>query len=82
MKTGDPISPPGGYKGGGMQMLVDVSIDPAGTSGCPTTGRIPLLATASPMRVFRPVVGGQGMTLFYGIAKPVRSRQIGPARGF
>jgi hypothetical protein len=30
MKTGDPISPPGGYKGGGMQMLVDVSIDPAG----------------------------------------------------
>ena len=30
MKTGDAISPPGGYKGGGMQMLVDVSIDPAG----------------------------------------------------
>ena len=30
MKTGDPISPPGGYKGGGMQMLVDASIDPAG----------------------------------------------------
>ncbi len=30
MKTGDPISPPGGYKGGGMQMLADVSIDPAG----------------------------------------------------
>jgi hypothetical protein len=23
MKTGDAISPPGGYKGGGMQMLVD-----------------------------------------------------------
>jgi hypothetical protein len=22
-ETGDPISPPGGYKGGGMQMLVD-----------------------------------------------------------
>ena len=30
MKTGDPISPPGGYMGGDMQMLVDVSIDPAG----------------------------------------------------
>ena len=30
MKTGDPISPPDGYKGGGMQLLVDASIDPAG----------------------------------------------------
>ena len=30
MKMGDAISPPGGWKGGGMQMLVDVSIDPAG----------------------------------------------------
>jgi hypothetical protein len=30
MKTGNPISPPGGYKGGGMQLLVDASIDPAG----------------------------------------------------
>ena len=30
MKTGDAISPPGGYNGGGMQLLVDVSIDPAG----------------------------------------------------
>ena len=31
MKTGDPISPKGlGYKGGGMQLLVDASIDPAG----------------------------------------------------
>ena len=30
MKTGDAISPPGGYVGGGMQMLVDVGIGPAG----------------------------------------------------
>ena len=30
MKMGDAISPPGGWKGGGMQMLVDASIDPAG----------------------------------------------------
>ncbi len=28
-KTGDPISPPGGYIGG-LQMLMDVAIDPAG----------------------------------------------------
>jgi len=28
--TGDQISPPGGYGGGGLQMQVDVDIDPAG----------------------------------------------------
>jgi hypothetical protein len=30
MKMGDPISPPGGYVGGGMQAQVDIDIDPAG----------------------------------------------------
>jgi hypothetical protein len=30
MKMGDPISPPGGYVGGDMQMLTDIAIDPAG----------------------------------------------------
>jgi hypothetical protein len=30
MKMGDPISPPGGYVGGGMQMHVDIGVDPAG----------------------------------------------------
>jgi hypothetical protein len=30
MKTGDAISPPGGYVGGGMQQLVDIGVGPAG----------------------------------------------------
>ncbi len=30
MKTGDAISPPGGYVGGGLQLQVDVGIGPAG----------------------------------------------------
>lgn len=30
MKTGDPISPLGGYVGGGLQMQVDIALDPAG----------------------------------------------------
>jgi hypothetical protein len=29
-KTGDQISPPGGYVGGGLQMQVDVDISPSG----------------------------------------------------
>jgi hypothetical protein len=30
MKTGDQISPPGGYVGGGLQMQTDIAVDPAG----------------------------------------------------
>ena len=29
-KTGDQISPPGGYVGGGLQMQTDIAVDPAG----------------------------------------------------
>ena len=29
-KTGDQISPPGGYVGGGLQMQTDLAVDPAG----------------------------------------------------
>ena len=29
-KMGDAISPPGGYVGGSMQMLIDIAVDPAG----------------------------------------------------
>jgi hypothetical protein len=29
----DPISPPGGYVGGGMQLLTDIAIDPAAICG-------------------------------------------------
>ena len=37
-------------------------------------------ATASPTRRLSTRCGGQGMTVFYGMAKPVRAPQIGPAR--
>jgi hypothetical protein len=30
MKTGDQISPPGGYVGGGLQMQTDLAISPSG----------------------------------------------------
>jgi streptogramin lyase len=30
IKMGDPISPPGGYVGGGLQAQIDLAIDPAG----------------------------------------------------
>ena len=82
MKTGDPISPPAGYKDGGMQMLVDVSIDPAGNVWASDNWQDPDSCYGQPPEGLSTRCGGQGMTVFYGLAKPVQSPQIGPARGF
>jgi hypothetical protein len=80
MKTGDAISPPGGYKGGGMQMLVDVSIDPAGNAWVSNNWQDPTSCYGEPDESVSTRCGGQGMVVFYGMAKPVRAPQIGPAR--
>lgn len=82
MKTGDPISPPGGYVGGGMNMLVDVSIDPAGNVWVSNNWGEPASCYGMPPESVSTHCGGTGMTVFYGLAKPVRAPQIGPARPF
>jgi len=82
MKTGDPISPPKGYKGGGMQMLVDVSIDPAGNVWASNNWQDPQSCYGKSDEGESTRCGGQGMVVFYGMAKPVRSPLIGPVRGF
>ena len=79
MKTGDPISPPGGYKGGGMQLLVDASIDPAGDVWVSNNWQDPASCYGKPDEGVSTRCGGQGIIVFYGMAKPVRSPQIGPA---
>ena len=80
MKTGDPISPPGGYKGGGMQMLVDVSIDPAGDVWVSNNWQDPEACYRKAPEGDSTRCGGEGFVAFYGLAKPVRAPQIGPAR--
>jgi streptogramin lyase len=83
MKTGDPISPPGGYVGGGMQLLTDIGVDPAGNVWVadnwetPDACWNPGLSEATSTQC-----GGNGLTVFYGMAKPVRAPQIGPARPY
>src|SRR5262244_1528122 len=82
MKTGDQISPPGGYVGGGLQMQTDLAISPSGDvwvmnnwqdiDSC-FTGAKEALSTRC---------GGQGVTIFFGMAKPVRAPQIGPAQPY
>jgi hypothetical protein len=81
MKTGDPISPPGGYAGGGMQFLTDIAIDPAGNVWVADNWQRPQSCFAPyANEAYSTLCGGNGLTVFYGMAKPVRAPQIGPAR--
>ena len=80
MKTGDPISPPGGYVGGGLQMNTDVAIDPAGNVWVMNNWQDIDSCFGTPPEALSTRCGGQGVTIFYGMAKPVRAPQIGPAR--
>jgi streptogramin lyase len=81
MKTGDPISPPGGFVGGGMQFLTDIAIDPAGNVWVADNWQRPQSCFAPyANEAYSTLCGGNGLTVFYGMAKPVRAPQIGPAR--
>jgi hypothetical protein len=80
MKTGDQISPPGGYVGGGLQMLTDIAVDPAGNVWAMNNWQNIDSCIGTPPEAISTRCGGQGVVIFYGMAKPVRSPQIGPAR--
>jgi hypothetical protein len=82
MKTGDQISPPGGYVGGGLQLQTDIAVSPAGDVWAMNNWQdidscYPGAAEALSTRC-----GGQGVVIFFGMAKPVRAPQIGPAHGY
>ncbi len=80
MKTGDQISPPGGYVGGGLQMQTDLAIDPAGNVWVMNNWQDIDSCIGTPSEALSTRCGGQGVVIFYGMAKPVRTPQIGPAR--
>jgi len=80
MKTGDQISPPGGYVGGGLQMQTDLAIDPAGNVWVMNNWQDIDSCIGTPNEALSTRCGGQGVVVFYGMAKPVRAPQIGPAR--
>ena len=80
MKTGDQISPPGGYVGGGLQMQTDLAIDPAGNVWVMNNWQDIDSCIDTPNEALSTRCGGQGVVVFYGMAKPVRAPQIGPAR--
>jgi len=80
MKMGDFISPPGGYVGGGLQMQVDIAIDPAGDVWVSNNWQDWEAGIERVPEARSTLAAGQGLVVFYGMAKPVRPPQIGPAR--
>ena len=79
-KTGDQISPSGGYVGGGLQMQTDIAVDPAGNVWAMNNWQDIDSCIGTPKEALSTRCGGQGVVIFYGMAKPVRAPQIGPAR--
>ena len=79
-KTGDQISPPGGYVGGGLQMQTDLAIGPAGDVWVMNNWQDLESCFGVPPEPLSTRCGGQGVVVFFGMAKPVRAPQIGPAR--
>jgi hypothetical protein len=82
MKVGDPISPPGGYVGGGMQMHVDIGIDPAGNVWVNNNWQDWEAGIERVAEWRSTLAGGEGVVVFYGMAKPVRTPMIGPTHGY
>jgi len=81
--TGQQISPPDGYVGGGLQMLTDIAVDPAGNVWAMNNWQdVDVCVTKPPPEALSTRCGGQGVVIFYGMAKPVRAPQIGPARPY
>ena len=80
-KTGDPISPPGGYIGG-LQTITDVAIDPAGNVWVANNWDMP--EQVGFKKVPEPALatrfGGNAAVVFFGLAKPVRTPLIGPVQ--
>jgi hypothetical protein len=81
-KTGDQISPPGGYVGGGLQMQTDLAISPSGDVWVMDNWQTIASCYGDPDEALSTRCGGQGVTIFFGMAKPVRAPQIGPARPY
>jgi DNA-binding beta-propeller fold protein YncE len=78
-RTGERISPPGGYIGG-LQILTDLAIDPAGNVWVANNWDLPEQAGFKevPAEALSTRFGGDGTVVFFGLAKPVRTPLIGP----
>lgn len=81
-KTGDQIAPPNGYVGGGLQMQTDLAISPSGDVWVMNNWQDINSCLLVPDEVLSTRCGGQGVVIFFGMAKPVQAPQIGPSRPY
>ena len=81
-KTGDQIAPPNGYVGGGLQMQTDIAVSPSGDVWAMNNWQDIDSCFGDPNEALSTRCGGQGVTIFFGMAKPVRAPQIGPAKPY
>jgi hypothetical protein len=80
-RTGDAISPPGGYIGGLQAAITDIVVDPAGNLWVANNWENPVQGfkkVPDPTQATR--FGGNGTVVFFGLAKPVKTPLIGPPR--
>jgi hypothetical protein len=80
LKTGDAISPPGGYVGGGLQLTIDLDIGPAGDVWVTNNWEDWKAVWPGYPEALSTRGGGQSVVVFYGMAKPVKTPMIGPPR--
>ena len=74
-KSGDVIH---AFTGGSIQMLTDVSIDPAGNVWAANNWNVPDGAAGDPPAYPTSTWGGgSGFTVIYGVAAPVKPPRIG-----
>jgi hypothetical protein len=84
LNTGDPISPPSGYDGGGaLQHVAGIAIDQAGNVWVANNVNDPdacLRMSEMGCRQASTNCGGDGLVVFYGLAAPVDAPILGPPR--
>jgi hypothetical protein len=79
-KTGDVIHV---FTGGSIQMLTDVSIDPAGDVWAANNWNVPDGAAGDPPAYPTSTWGGgSGFTIIYGVASPVKPPRMGLVQGY
>ena len=79
-RTGHQNPPPGGSVGGGLQLQTDIAVGPAGDVWAINNWQDIDNCYAGATEALSTRCGGQGVVIFFGMAKPVRAPQIGPAR--
>jgi len=69
------------FQSGSIQMITDVSIDPAGNVWCANNwNSLDAAASPDPKRPTSTWGGGSGFTVIYGVAAPVQPPRIGKVR--